>query len=433
MPRFVKPLVLLVLIAFGSPASAQLLDYVKKPEPKFAWKLTAKTETPAGIMYDIELTSQEWQKLVWTHQLQVYQPTGVKPNATMLVYNTGGKSNVGMVAFGMDLAKKIQAPVAILYDIPNQPIFDKKEDALIAETFVRFLETKDGSWPLLFPMAKSVVKSMDALQAFSKEEWKQEITGFIVSGASKRGWTSWLTGAVDPRVTAIAPLVIDTLSMDKQLKHQKESFGEFSVMIHDYVERGLAPIPETGAGHELWQMVDPIFYRDKLTMPKLLINGNNDPYWTTDALNIYWNDLKGDKYVTYVPNAGHNLSQGKTGDRSRTTNALAAFARAITSGQPLPKLEWKHDNEGDRPRLSVKADSAPKSASLWVAHAPTTDFRKAEWKEIPMKEPVGKEMVGTIAAPGEGYVAFYGALDYEIDGIPYTLSTQIRIVGKDKK
>ncbi len=87
----------------------------------------------------------------------------------------------------------IKAPIAILYDIPNQPLLDgKKEDALIAETFVRALETKDMSWPLLFPMAKSVVKAMDALQAFSKEELKLPVTQFVLSAprnaGGQRGW-----------------------------------------------------------------------------------------------------------------------------------------------------------------------------------------------------------------------------------------------------
>ena len=114
----------------------------------------------------------------------------------MVVYNTGGKANAANDLFGVEIAKRVQAPVAILFGIPKQPLYGgKKEDALIAETFVRFLETKDGSWPLLFPMAKSVVKSMDALQAFAQKEWKTEVTGFVVTGDPETGQEP-LIGAV---------------------------------------------------------------------------------------------------------------------------------------------------------------------------------------------------------------------------------------------
>src|SRR5205823_14035189 len=162
----------------------------------------------------------------WTHPLQVYQPKDVGPTATMLLFNTGGKPGPDSIALGLGMARQIGAPVAILYGIPNQPLLDgKKEDALIAETFVRYLKTKDESWPLLFPMVKSMARAMDALQAFAKQEWNIVVTHFVVSGASKRGWTTWLTGIADARVKALAPCVIDTLNMRAQLPHQLKSYG----------------------------------------------------------------------------------------------------------------------------------------------------------------------------------------------------------------
>ena len=61
-------------------------------------------------------------------------------------------------------------------------------------------------------------------------------------------------------------------------------------MIHDFTDRCSATLFDSPAGRRLWQMVDPYAYRDALTLPKLILLGNNDPYWTVDALNLYWRD-----------------------------------------------------------------------------------------------------------------------------------------------
>jgi PhoPQ-activated pathogenicity-related protein len=423
-----------VALTWAVPARADLVEYVKKPDDAFSWKLKQKTDVNGSRVYQIDLVSQKWHDVVWDHQLVVFLPADVRPGRTMVLMITGGTMSIGSQVSGMELARTCQAPVAILFGIPKQPLFDgKKEDALIAETFVRYLETKDDSWPLLFPMVKSVVKAMDALQGFSKEEWQAPVKDFIVTGGSKRGWTSWLTAATgDPRVKAIAPMVIDTLNVVEQMKYQKQSFGRPSAMIHDYVERGLVPLPDTDEARRLWRMVDPYSYRDKLTLPKLLLMGNNDPYWTTDALNLYWDGLKGGKWVTYVPNAGHNLQQDNKPDRTRALSALGGFARHLIADKPMPKLSWKHDDDGGNLRLTVKASPAPKGASLWVATAPTRDFRESRWEEA--KAMLSKDgMVGEVEPPKEGCLAFYGDLEYEIDGLRYHLCTQIRIAGEPVK
>src|SRR5262245_30930029 len=425
----------LLAIAFcWTPSvTADLNEYVKKPEPAFAWKLKEKKADPRGTIYDLHLVSQVWEEIPWEHQLQVYQPPGAEPAETMLLFNTGGNAREVPITLGMELAKRIKAPVASLYNIPDQPLFDgKNEDALIAETFVRFLKTKDENWPLLFPMVKSLLKAMDALQAFSQEEWKKPVKHFIVSGGSKRGWTSWLTAASgDPRVKAIAPMVSDTLNMKEQLPHQLECFGASSEMIHDYTERGLVPMPDLPEARKLWGMVDPWIYREKLTMPKLIINGNNDPYWSTDSLNLYWDDLKGDKWILYVPNAGHNLVQtnkSPTEQFGYVVNGLATFVRHHTIDNPMPRLKWKHDRHDGMLPLAVQSTPAPAGARSWVAEAPTRDFRKAQWIEqaATLKD---NEVVGLVPPPKSGFRAFYADLDYAMEGLQHHLSTQLRVAG----
>ena len=60
---------------------------------------------------------------------------------------------------------------------------------------------------------------MDAVQEFLASDQtantggKLKIEKFVVSGGSKRGWTTWLVGIVDPRVMAIVPVVIDAAEL----------------------------------------------------------------------------------------------------------------------------------------------------------------------------------------------------------------------------
>jgi PhoPQ-activated pathogenicity-related protein len=426
---------LAVLVGWATAARADLFDYVKKPDPAFSWRLKNKTVVAAGTIYDLHLVSQVWQGITWEHQLQVYLPKDIKPTTTMFLWNQGGTASPKSIAFGMDLARKMKAPVAFLYGIPNQPLLDgKKEDGLIAETFVRYLKTRDDSWPLLFPMVKSLVRAMDALQAFARQEWHIEVTHFVVSGASKRGWTTWLTAAADPRVKALAPCVIDTLNMVAQMPHQLKSYGAYSEMIKDYTDCGLVPMPATPEAKKLWRMVDPWIYRDRLKQPKMIVNGTNDPYWTQDALNLYWDDLQGDKWVLYVPNAGHNLAEkhdakAPASDMTRAGNTLAAFARHQIHDLALPHVAWRHEGANPKMFLKVFAEPAPRAARLWSAHAPTRDFRQAVWSSQPLAMS-DKILAVEMTTPREGLVVFFAELEYEMDGLPYFLSTQLRIAGK---
>jgi PhoPQ-activated pathogenicity-related protein len=74
------------------------------------------------------------------------------------------------------------------------------------------------------------------VQAFAQKEFGQKIERFVVSGASKRGWTTWLSAAVDPRVRAIAPRVIDMLNMKAQTQWAQKVYGGQSERIRAYTE-----------------------------------------------------------------------------------------------------------------------------------------------------------------------------------------------------
>jgi PhoPQ-activated pathogenicity-related protein len=367
-------------------AKSALRDYVARPEKVFAWKVVGPQQFGDAKIYDIELTSQTWQGIVWKHNLLIYEPKEIRHPGHVLLFITGGSTGrrpgLDERAMGLKLAELAGGRVAMLHQVPNQPLFDGRyEDDLITETWLRFLKTGDTNWPLLFPMVKSAVKAMDAIEAIAKEKWNRPVEGFVVTGASKRGWTSWLTPVVDERVKGTAPIVIDVLNFRPQMKHQLASWGKYSEQIIDYSSKGLINVgDESPREIQLHTMMDPYTYRKQLALPKLLVNATNDPYWVVDAMSLYWDDLVGPKHVLQVPNAGHSLGAG----RISALTTVSAFFQHTAAGKTMPNLSWDFGDGPDGLSLKIAPSRKPIEARLWSAYSDTKDFRKSKWQSQPL-------------------------------------------------
>lgn len=408
------------------PTASPLHEYLAIPDAEFGWKLNEKIESPLGKIYDVELTSQSWMDMTWKHVLMVYEPNQIKHKDHVLLFITGGshlkKPNDGDRTMAMMIAQNCSARVAMLHQVPNQPLLGgRTEDDLITDTLLFHLATGDKRWPLLFPMVKSAVRAMDCVEQLAVKEWGSTVKGFVVTGGSKRGWTTWLTGASDRRVIGIAPIVIDALNFPKQMKYQLETWGKYSEQIQDYERKGLIDRLKDDPNVPLWRWVDPWHYRHLTTMPKLIINGTNDRYWTIDALNNYWDDLQGLKYIRYVPNGGHNLGDGRPG----ALLTLSAFFQYVVEGKPMPVLDWKHETDGESFRLAIKSNTPPTAVRLWTASSETKDFRESKWTSQPIKETSGV-FTATVAKPEQGHIALYGEVQFNAYGLTYSLTTQIR-------
>jgi len=298
------------------------------------------------------------------------------------------------------------------------------EDELISYTLHNFQGDHDYTWPLLFPMVKSAISAMDAIQEFSNQHLDHEIDDFVVSGASKRGWTTWLAAASgDKRIKAIAPMVIDILNMPVNLQYQLDSYGEYSEQINDYVKLGIVQSIETEEGKALTTMIDPFSYRDKLTVPKMIFMGTNDEYWTVDAVKHYYSELPGKNMIHYVPNAGHNLGGGK-----QAMEALNAFFGNSLSGKKLPVSNWNISSGKKSAKLNIRLDDPTLiDAVLWSATSSDRDFRDEKWEG----RSLGKSNTSRIklkeAYPADGYKAFYVDFKYHdpVRGGSYTVSTRM--------
>jgi PhoPQ-activated pathogenicity-related protein len=178
---------------------------------------------------------------------------------------------------------------------------------------------------------------------------------------------------------------------------------------------------------KLRSWVDPYSYRARYNMPKLLLLGTNDPYWTVDALRHYWDDLPEPKLLFQTPNGGHNISMD-------AAEALAAFFQMIADQEELPKMEWQLTH-GDQGLLRVKVDRPAKAIHVWTADSDTRDFRKAEWKYRTLAiRPSSSQISVEVDKPTSGYRAFMGEVVLTSStGHEYKLSTQVQVLPDEPK
>jgi len=436
-------LFLLFSAPFASASSPTPLDkYVAKPDSHFSYKLVNKTAGNGVTANVLEMTSQQWlteeevDHPIWKHWLTILVPDQVT-SRTALLFITGGANNrpappqpdQNMV----QLAEKTKSIVAELRMVPNQPLVfagetqGRTEDALIAYTWDKFLRTGDDRWPARLPMTKSAVRAMDAVTGFcaTEEGGRFTVDHFVVAGASKRGWTTWTTAAVDKRVVAFIPIVIDLLNVVPSFKHHYAAYGFWAPAVHNYEEMGIMDWTDTPEYKALLKIVEPYEYRDRFTMPKLLINSAGDQFFLPDSSQFYWKDLPGKKYLRYVPNSDHGL---------KNTDALLSmisFYDAIIHDKPIPEYNWELPGPGV---IRLQSKTKPARVTLWQATNPKArDFRLESigpaYKDSPVES---KDDHGTyevkLEKPESGWTAAFIEVTYDNQPAPFKFTSGVTVI-----
>lgn len=445
--------VLICLFTAATRAEETPLDrYVHAADPAYAWKVARTIPGDEVTTFVLELTSQTWRtsadvdQPVWKHWLIVAKPKAVQdPNEihhkkAFLYIGGGANSDPIPESAPPHIAAMALATgtiVAELRMVPNQPLTftdsldaHRFEDDLIAYSRVRYFGTKDPTWLVRLAMVKSGVRAMDAITEFaaSKDGGQVAIDGFVVAGGSKRGWTTWLVAAVDPRVVAIVPIVIDALNSMKVTRHHYEAYGFFSPALNDYVKHGLFPHKVgTPEYEEILAIEDPFGYRsrDRLAIPKYLVNASGDEYFLPDNWRYYYNELRPEKHIRYVPNAKHDLAG------SDARESILAFYQMILSGQKRPSYSWQQEPDAS---VRVVAADKPKEVNLWQATNPKArDFRLdvigPAWNSTPLKPESEGIYVARVPKPESGFTAFFVELVYDIgDGPDWKVTTGTMVV-----
>jgi PhoPQ-activated pathogenicity-related protein len=440
---FAAALAVAVAPAAANPKNA-LDAYVARADPSFAWKQVGTVSGPGYRGAVLELTSQTWaagkaiDRTVWTHWMTVIVPDKVSRSKALLYIGGGANTDPAPTKATERLARmatETNSVVVELGQVPNQPVrfpgdteAKHVEDDIIAYLQARYATERNPEALLRLPMVKSGTAAMTAAQQYlaSPAGGGIKIDGFVVAGASKRGWTTWLVGLLDERVVGIMPLVINVLDVEATTRHHWQAMGYFSPALEDYVNHGLIPqMIGKPALADVNRIEDPLNYRERprMRIPKYVINAVGDEYFPPDNTRFSYHLLPASKRLRMIPNAKHSLAG------TDVSQSMTAWYDALTRGQPIPDYSWTVAKDG---ALVVRSSTRPREVRLWQATNPKArDFRvdtigQAFTSTLLEPQPDGT-WLGRATKPAQGWTAYFVELTYDVGSHPLKFTTEVYV------
>ena len=207
-------------------------------------------------------------------------------------------------------------------------------------------------------------------------------------------------------------------------EHHYRAYGFWASAIGAYQASGIMRWAGTTQFAALLKIEDPYAYRDRLTMPKFMINSAGDQYFLPDSSQFYFDGLVGEKYLRYVPNTNHSLKG------SDAPESAFAFYEAIVAGRPRPRFSWSFEPDGS---IRVKADTKPTAVAMWQAANPVArDFRLEAigpaYRSSALEERGDGVYIAKPPEPAQGWVAYFIELTFPSGGLsPFRFTTGVRV------
>jgi PhoPQ-activated pathogenicity-related protein len=418
------------LTLFAPGERSPLDDYVNAIDPAYNWDIRSRVDGDGFTKYNVRLTSGTWRTSaevnnpLWQHWLILYVPDVITKSQAFMFIDGGSASatptNTRIDPYAGGIAATSGMVVAGLLQVPNQPLTfagetaSRSEDSIIAYSWRKYSETGDPTWPVNLPMTRAAMRAMDAVIDFvgSPVGGNANIDSFMVSGGSKRGWTTWLAAATDPRVTFAVPIVADLLNMEVSFAHHYSYYnGTFSAAVNDYVNEGILNPNNFGDDtyKNLLKIVDPFTYKDRLTLPKFLINASGDEFFVPDSWQFYYDQLPGPKWIRYVANSGHSIS-----DPLVLIEAFTLLIAAANNYQP-PSYSFTQLPDGT---IEVQTAGTVADAKLYQAtNVNAREFRNAVvggiFTSTQLSDQGGGVFRANVPTPPQGWTAYFIQLSFQ--------------------
>lgn len=459
----------LISLSVGHPG---LYEYVHRDDGCYKYEILSEIPGDGYTTYIVNTTSQCWfdeswcSQSVWWHYQFIVVPDEMEITDKAFMFiglggnnqdpNDPGIETELILGFIQEYAVRTGSVSVLMNQIPNQPIRfpgdprdkNRSEDSLIAYTWINWIRTpaeeRNPETMVLWAMAKGASKGLTTITNVVKEKHGYDIEKFVVAGPSKRGWTTYLVGACDPRVIGIAPQVISMYGFVENMHHHQRSLGGWSFAFEPYWEEDLTTYLDDPVVDTLYPLFDLKEMAANLTMPKLMVKASLDEFFALDDFQFFADDFgPGVQYPWIIENTNHPMLLAW----DRLANNLEAFYLTIHRELDWPEFSYNMEYGNDTASVTVKCGERPLSVKAWYSQTPTTDRR--DWRFLKKDPETGDRVLSgvsfledsvqdlgnfeykvTYSAPEQGWIGFFITVEMEgpKPGVTFEFSSEANVV-----
>ena len=402
----------------SDPKDSPYIDYQEIKNEKWPhyfedYQVTGHYLNVTSLYY---LTDKESTASIWRHRVFVYVPDKFDDEISHVAhfFNRGGENRNSDGEFlteeQMNMSPSVNRHVRLasftgtvtiyMYDNPNQPMYyleekarnlKRTEDAVIAYSWRHFIDNPtDYQWILQIPMNKAIINTFNAVQHFTENSiYGITLQNYVISGDSKRGWTSWLTAALDQRVIGSLPKVFDLVRTRETLHGHYRALGGWSFAFNPYYNENLTNHLDDQIFEELQCFIDPddwTYQYQNRNLPIYHTGATGDEFFLVTDINVWLEDYlrthtnpTPNFWMRYLHNAehsqiGHELFQYSSDISLR----IFYLAMAKNNWQNIiPKVTWENSQNQTHGKIILKTDALERNSDINLSlsvYATDTNF-----------------------------------------------------------
>lgn len=161
--------------------------------------------------------------------------------------------------------------------------------------------------------------------------------------------------------------------------------GAWSFALEPYYSENLTNFFDDPRFDKLADVVDPYTYRDRLTMPKMVISATGDEFFAPDDSYAWFDELTktGPTYLRLLPNAEHGMIPPQGLSSKSIAHGIRAFHLAVHKQYSMPQVKWIRsvDSRGYA-QVILMADRPVELVNGWTADTKNSTRRDWRWAKL---------------------------------------------------